>query len=157
MTTVAWDGKILASDTQASTGDVVCSHSEQKIYTPPTSGWEIYGDKVFAIGCSGDCGAEMELQELLTNGLSYSSEFLPTFNFSSIAVIGPGRAYVISKDKGDTRANISLQVEPYAIGSGSLIARTAMKCGKDAREAVQVAIDMDCYSGGSVDTFILGK
>lgn len=33
MTTVAWDGKTLASDTQASTGDVVCSLSEQKIYT----------------------------------------------------------------------------------------------------------------------------
>ncbi|HAI1453572.1 TPA: hypothetical protein HIU06_003672 [Escherichia coli] len=153
MTTIAWDGKTLASDTQASSGDVVCSYTEQKIYAPPESGWEVYGSKVVALGCSGDCGAEMELQELLKNNLTYASEFLPTFSFTALAIIGAGRAYIISKEKGETRASISLQVEPYAIGSGGLIARTAMHCGKNAREAVQVAIDLDCYSGGSVDSF----
>ncbi|EGD4854864.1 hypothetical protein DTY82_08980 [Escherichia coli] len=157
MTTIAWDGKTLASDTQASSGDVVCSYTEQKIYTPPESGWEVCGSKVVALGCSGDCGAEMELQELLKNNLTYASEFLPTFSFTALAIIGAGRAYIISKEKGETRASISLQVEPYAIGSGGLIARTAMHCGKNAREAVQVAIDLDCYSGGSVDSFPTGK
>ncbi|EGX8865194.1 hypothetical protein JHI69_003191 [Escherichia coli] len=157
MTTIAWDGKTLASDTQASSGDVVCSYTEQKIYTPPESGWEVCGSKVVALGCSGDCGAEMELQELLKNNLTYASEFLPTFSFTALAIIGAGRAYIISKEKGETRASISLQVEPYAIGSGGLIARTAMHCGKNAREAVQVAIDLDCYSGGSVDSFPAGK
>lgn len=153
MTTVAWDGKTLASDTQASSGDAVCSTSEQKIYTPPESGWEICGDKVLAFGCSGDCGAEMELQDLLAHNLTYATEFLPTFSFTALAVVGAGRTYIIAKEKGETRASISLQVEPYAIGSGGLIARTAMYCGKDARAAVQVAIDLDCYSGGRVDSF----
>ena len=153
MTTVAWDGKTLASDTQASTGDVVCSVHEQKIYTAPDSGWEVYGDKILAIGCSGDCGAEMELQDLLAHNLTYSTEFLPTFSFACIALVGPNRAYIISKEKDDTRANISLQVSPYAIGTGGLIARAAMHCGKDAREAVKVAIDLDCYTGGRVDSF----
>ncbi|ECI3925491.1 hypothetical protein AMA33_12540 [Salmonella enterica subsp. enterica serovar Brandenburg] len=157
MTTIAWDGKTLASDTQATSGDVVCSYTEQKIYTPPESGWEVCGSKVVALGCSGDCGAEMELQELLKNNLTYASEFLPTFSFTALAIICAGRAYIISKEKGETRASISPQVEPYAIGSGGLIARTAMHCGKNAREAVQVAIDLDCYSGGSVDSFPAGK
>lgn len=157
MTTIAWDGKTMASDTQASSGDVVCSYTEQKIYTPPESGWEVCGSKVVALGCSGDCGAEMELQELLKNNLTYASEFLPTFSFTALAIIGAGRAYIISKEKGETRASISRQVEPYAIGSGGLIALTAMHCGKNAREAVQVAIDLDCYSGGSVDSFPAGK
>ena len=157
MTTVAWDGKTLASDTQASTGSVVCSLSEQKIYTPPESGWEIYGSKVLAFGFSGDCGAEMELQDLLKHNLTYASEFLPILSFTALAIIGAGRAYIITKEKGETRASISLQVGPYAIGSGDLIARTAMHCGKNAREAVQVAIDLDCYSGGSVDSFTAGK
>ncbi|EOP0659484.1 hypothetical protein RIK33_000135 [Escherichia coli] len=157
MTTIAWDGKTLASDPQASSGDVVCSYTEQKIYTPPESGWEVCGSKVVALGCSGDCGAEMELQEMLKNNLTYASEFLPTFSFTALAIIGAGRAYIISKEKGETRSSISLQVEPYAIGSGGLIARTAMHCGKNAREAVQVAIDLDCYSGGSVDSFPAGK
>lgn len=153
MTTVAWDGKTLASDTQASSGDVVCSTSEQKIYTPPESGWEVCGDKVLAFGCSGDCGAEMELQDLLAHNLTYATEFLPTFSFTALVVVGAGRTYIIAKEKGETRASISLQAEPYAIGSGGLIARTAMYCGKDAREAVQVAIDLDCYSGGRIDSF----
>lgn len=153
MTTVAWDGKTLASDTQASTGDVVCSLSEQKIYTPPESGWEVCGDKVLAFGCSGDCGAEMELQDLLAHNLTYATEFLPIFSFTALVVVGAGRTYIIAKEKGETRASISLQAEPYAIGSGGLIARTAMYCGKDAREAVQVAIDLDCYSGGRIDSF----
>ncbi|WP_225761024.1 hypothetical protein [Citrobacter sp. Marseille-Q3906] len=153
MTTVAWDGKAIAADTQSSSGDVVCSLHEQKIYTAPESGWKVYGDNIIAIGCSGDCGAEMEIQDLLSGGLTYATEFLPTFQFSCIAVIGPGRAYIITKDKGDTRANISLQVTPYAIGSGGLIARVAMHCGKNAHDAVAVAINMDCYSGGRIDTF----
>lgn len=157
MTTVAWDGKTLASDTQASSGDVVCSTSEQKIYTPPESGWEVCGDKVLAFGCSGDCGAEMELQDLLAHNLTYATEFLPTFSFTALAVVGAGRTYIIAKEKGETRSSISLQVEPYAIGSGGLIARTAMYCGKDARAAVLVAIDLDCYSGGRVDSFTAGQ
>lgn len=156
MTTVAWDGSVLASDTQASTGGVVCSRNEQKIYTAPDSGWSIYGDKIVAIGCSGDCGAEMELQALLASDLTYASEFMPTFEFSALAIVGRGMAYVISKDKGETSASISLQVEPYAIGSGGLIARTAMHCGKTSCEAVKVAIEMDCHTGGKVDSFIAG-
>lgn len=153
MTTVAWDGTTLASDTQASSGDVVCSHDEQKIYTPSGDEWSVYGERIIAIGCSGDCGAEMEIQDLLKNGLTYASEFLPTFAFSCLAIVGVNRSYLITKGAGDTRANISPQVTPYAIGSGGLIARVAMHCGKDAADAVKVAIDMDCYSGGRIETF----
>lgn len=154
MTTVAWDGKRLSSDRQASSGEIICSVHEQKIYTPPDgANWQVYGESVLAIGCSGDCGAEMELADLLSNNLKYSSEFLPTFSFAAIAVVGINRAYIICKGKDETRASISLQVTAYAIGSGGLIARTAMHCGKNAEEAVRVAIEMDCFSGGGIDTF----
>ena len=34
MTTIAWDGKTLAADSQATANDLVCSLNEQKIYTP---------------------------------------------------------------------------------------------------------------------------
>lgn len=157
MTTVAWDGVTLASDTQASSGDVVCSHDEQKIYKPSDEEWTVYGEKVIAIGCSGDCGAEMEIQDLLKNGLTYATEFLPTFAFSCIAIVGSNRSYLITKGAGDTRANISPQITPYAIGSGGLIARVAMRCGLSASDAVRIAIDLDCYSGGRVDEFTACK
>jgi len=32
-----------------------------------------------------------------------------------------------------------------------------MHCGKNAREAVQIAIDLDCYSGGRVDSFAIDQ
>lgn len=154
MTTIAWDGVTLAADSQASTGDVVCSLKEKKIFQPNTPGqWSVEGEPVMLLGCAGDCGAELELQNLMTAGLSYSSLFLPTFCFSALAIVGKDRVYIISKDKGEDRALISLQLDPYAIGSGGLIAKTAMKCGHDAPAAVKVAIEMDVYSGGVVSQF----
>jgi len=151
MTTIAWDGKTLASDSQSTSGDAICSLKENKIFQPADGEvWSIDGERVFAIGCGGDCGAEIELQKLMLSGLSYESQFLPTFSFSAIAVIGKDRAFIISKEKGEDRASISLQLDPYAVGSGGMIARTVMHCGQNAKEAVKVAIEMDVYSGGTI-------
>lgn len=154
MTTIAWDGKTLAADSQATLSDLVCSLHEQKIYTPGDGvTWTVADTPVVAIGCAGDCGAEFELQDKLAEGLAYATEFPPASNFCVIAVIGRGRVYVIGKNKEDARASISLQCEPYAIGSGGVVALTAMKCGKSAVEAVDVAIDLDIYSGGGVQAY----
>ncbi|MGL9737448.1 hypothetical protein [Serratia sp. (in: enterobacteria)] len=154
MTTIAWDGKTLAADSQATAQDLVCSLHEQKIYTPGDGiTWTVAGTPVIAIGCAGDCGAEFELQDKLTEGLTYATEFSAAFCFYAIAVIGQGRAYLIGKDNDATRATISLQVDPHALGSGSAVARAAMKCGKNAVEAVGVAIELDVYSGGNVQAY----
>lgn len=151
MTTIAWDGKTLASDSQSTSGDVICSLKEKKIFQPADSEiWSVDGEHVIAMGCGGDCGAEIELQKIMLSGLSYESQFLPTFSFSTIAAISKDRAFIISKDKGEDRASISLQLDPYAVGSGAMIARTAMYCGLSAVEAVRVAIEMDVYSGGDI-------
>lgn len=157
MTTIAWDGSTLAADSQSQSGDVICSLSEAKIFKPkPGEEWTIYGEKVLALGTSGDCGAEMEVMDLLRDGLSYKSQFLPTFSFTALLIISAGRAYIASKDKGETSALISLQLDPYAIGSGGLIARTAMHLGRRAIEAVQTAIELDLCSGGRVDSITFG-
>jgi hypothetical protein len=39
----------------------------------------------------------------------------------------------------------------FAAGCGSEIARTAMHLGRDARQAVLVANELNCYCGGGVD------
>lgn len=44
---------------------------------------------------------------------------------------------------------------PWAGGSGQQIAMTAMKCGKTAKEAVQLACKLDIYTGGRVRTVTL--
>jgi hypothetical protein len=43
-------------------------------------------------------------------------------------------------------------IEPCAIGSCAVIAMTAMKLGRSAIDAVLTAIEMDVYSGGSVQS-----
>lgn len=159
MTTIAWDGRTLAADSQSQSGDVICSVREPKLFKPkPGEEWTIYGEKVVAIGTSGDCGAEMEIMDVLRDGgLSYKSQFLPTFQFTALLIISAGRAYIASKDKGETAALISLQLDPYAIGSGGLIARTAMHLRHNAIEAVQTAIELDLCSGGRVDSITFGE
>ncbi|WP_208950141.1 hypothetical protein [Rahnella sp. ChDrAdgB13] len=154
MTTIAWDGYVLAADTQATAGGIICSLKERKIFCPSISEkWHIGGDNVVALGCSGECGAEYELIGHLDTGLSYSSEFVPTVEFSALAIVARGKAYLIIKNAGDKTASISLLRDPYALGSGSTIAQTAMHCGESAFDAVRIAIEMDVYSGGKIDSF----
>lgn len=154
MTTVAWDGRTLASDSQASAGDAVCTLREQKLFYPrDNEEWAVNGERILAIGYSGDCGTEFEVQDTMRSGLTYASTFIPESEFSALAVAGTGRAWIISKGTDKTHASISLQLDPYAIGSGGMIARAAMRCGKHAIDAVQVAIEMDVFSGGKVQSF----
>jgi len=44
---------------------------------------------------------------------------------------------------------------PYTAGSGAAYAMAALRLGKTAREAVALAIDLDCFSGGVIDELVL--
>lgn len=46
---------------------------------------------------------------------------------------------------------------PYALGSGSEYAMGAMYAGKNAKEAVDIACELDIYSGGDVHSVMLSK
>lgn len=158
MTTIAWDGSTLASDSQSTAGDAICSLREQKIFLPPEGEeWMVNGERVIAVGFSGDCGVEYEALNLMRDNLHYATSLLPDSSFGALAVVGRDHAYLISKDSGKVNASISLQVDPYAMGSGGMIARAAMRCGKSAIEAVHVAIEMDVYSGGTVNHFTIAQ
>lgn len=41
---------------------------------------------------------------------------------------------------------------PWAGGTGETIAMTAMRCGKTAQEAVELACEMDIYTSGPLQT-----
>lgn len=155
MTTIAWDGRTLAADSQSNLNGAVCSLREQKIFKPcHGEEWKVYGETVLAIGVSGDCGSERELIDALSGeGLSYKTQFQPSFDFSALLISLSGVVYVVGKDEEKTVAMISPQFGSYAIGSGAMIARTAMHIGLKAVEAVRVAIEMDLYTGGDISTF----
>ncbi|HHR6050820.1 TPA: hypothetical protein ACS7Z1_000059 [Providencia alcalifaciens] len=152
MTTIAWDGKTLASDSQSQVGNMIVSKNEQKIF-PATSEWSINGYPVKAIAIAGDSAATYEIINHLQKGLLFDSEFSQITDFNLIAVIRADFAFVVSKNKDDTRAYICDVFEEFAIGSGDAYAMAAMKSGKTAKEAVEVAISLDVYSGGIVQGF----
>lgn len=150
MTTIAFDGKTLAADTQSNMGSIVVSNREQKIFSQ--DGWTVNGRKVLAAGTAGDCGIEEELFNVMTVGLDFMSDFSPQIEFHALLVVGEDESYFVMKDREATRAMIMLQRGKFAIGSGDVVAITAMHLGKTAEEAVQVAIELDTRTGGVVET-----
>lgn len=154
MTTIAFDGKTLASDSQATSGGMVVSTREQKLFIG--GDWLINGQKVLAFGLAGDCGVEHELFNVLSCDLDFMSEFSAHISFSALAVTGNDESYFLWKDKDSTRVVISRNYGHAAIGSGSTIAITAMHLGKTAAEAVKVATELDTLSGGSVNKVYFG-
>lgn len=153
MTTIAFDGNTLASDSQSSAGNLVISMREKKIFTG--DGWSVNGKPVIAVACAGDCGIEEELFNVMTVGLDFMTDFSPHIDFTALLVTGKDESYVIWKEKDSTRAPIMFQRGPIAIGSGDVIATTAMHLGKTAVEAVQVAIELDKSTGGTVDSVVI--
>ncbi|CNI75380.1 hypothetical protein [Yersinia pekkanenii] len=154
MTTIAWDGRTLATDGQSTLNGLVCSLTEQKIYTPAEhEKWKVNGDEVLAIAISGDCGAEYELRDKLAKGVTYETEFSSDSRFSAIAIRGPFQAYGISSQENSTQISFYPLTEHCAVGTGATVASTAMKLGKTAIEAIDVAIEMDVYSGGNVQAY----
>lgn len=155
MTTIAWDGKTLASDSQSQVGSMITSLNNQKIHQPQHGKWVINNSEIKAIGITGDTSCVDEVISKLHDGITYESEFASIVDFCLIAVTNKGAAYGLSKDKGDILPSIFRVGDMFAIGSGDVYAMAAMKSGKTAKEAVEVAISLDVYSGGEIQEFSL--
>lgn len=137
MTTIAWDGEVLAGDTQMTDGDGFVAHNASKVVKVNNH----------LIGMCGD--------------LSYLNHFLAwLFADASLKMEdsnqnNPFRAIVITPQK-EIRAYAAngfytvVSDSCFCIGSGSTIANAAMLCGKNAFEAVRVAAMLDIYTGGNV-------
>lgn len=145
MTTIAFDGKTLAADTQAS-GDHV---------------WETQ-DKIRVIKnpITGDPKNPPQYEIKLCAGAGYLEDAIAFFNWIESGGDKP------KLDEGFTGIKIENGVctqyhdslvgfekkPPLAFGSGSQFAIAAMYCGKTAEEAVELAIKLDANTGGDVVT-----
>ncbi len=154
MTTIAWDGKILASDSLATSAGMVVSTSEKKIFRPGDDAWSINKTPVVAFASSGDCGAEFEIADRLKEGITYGTQFSGAIDFTCIFITRESDCFLAFKDAGSEIAKISAQDGPYAIGSGGVMAMTAMHLGRNAIEAVEAAICLDVCTGGNIDYFM---
>jgi 20S proteasome alpha/beta subunit len=139
MTTIAWDGKTLAADKRAvnngySGGTVTKIHHW-------TGGLCAF---------SGDLDVGMQMVQWLRDGANPAK--YPAQQEKNACVF-----LVIMRDGRTCRYESTpvalwFENEQQAMGSGRDYALAAMHLGKTAREAVEVAIALDCGSGNGIDT-----
>ena len=141
MTVIAWDGKTLAADKMA----VVGTHkggTTTKIFR-----WE--GG---LCGLAGGMAQGLAVIDWLQNGADKDSFPKDPEHESSILVITNCRKVLYYED-----SPIALPFENtfHAIGSGRDYALAALYLGKSAKEAVEIACQLDAYCGNGVDTLEL--
>jgi ATP-dependent protease HslVU (ClpYQ) peptidase subunit len=133
MSTIAFDGTIIATDSQVTDGAFVFG-SMQKLYY-------LKGGAIVAL-----CGS-LSLYSAVVDWLDggVKPEIKEGDNLNGIIVHPDGTFFEIS-----SQLRIFETCIPWAGGSGQNIALAAMRCGKNAAEAVALACEMDIYSGGPV-------
>ena len=150
MTTIAWDGTILAADSRATAGSTIIGDSETKIIVNENNAdWTICGVKVIAFASAGSGSTPEELQNYLIDGITRNTEMREGLGFTSI-IICFGHGFEIYKSEGVKTIEIQPLRSKRAIGSGGDFALAAMLSGKDACDAVSIAKQCDVYTGGPV-------
>lgn len=135
MTTIAVKDGIMASDSQASRGDLIDQIDVRKIH-------EYEGGLIGIAGNYHD-------GQILVAYLKGAIEQLPNdLECEGLILSKRGKPRSILVSNG-----VAIEHEVpnmYAIGSGACAARAAMMAGASAGEAVKIAIKLDAFSGGKV-------
>lgn len=140
MTTIAWDGKTLACDRQLT--------QDGKRFTT-TKAWRLKDGRLFA--SAGAVEDNIAVRDWL-NGDTDKPSFKDGESFNGV-LISEGHLYI---------CNTKLKWSPihdvvFATGSGGDYATAALRLGKSARESVEVAAEMDLWTGMGVDELMIEK
>ena len=146
MTTLAFDGKTLASDSQVSCGGMITSTSEQKIY----------------ILKDGRCFAGCGTVKFVTIVLKWLNDGQPDPAPTWDEKDGDFEGLIVNADGTNPceiySGGVFSPVEvPWVGGSGCRFALAAMRLGYTARQAVECAKGLDAYTGGPVQTIRMRK
>lgn len=148
MTTVAWDGKVLAADRLFISGEI--KHYGAKV-------WRLKDGALFAGAGQGDVVISVR-QWLEEHGAEsvITGKNAPRCgtdcNVSTLTVLPGGRLY----HSHDRCVGVPVTLPFFAIGAGREFAFMAMHLGKSAVQAVLLAQELSPSSGGGVDWFELG-
>jgi hypothetical protein len=137
VTTIAWDGKTLAADSMSVAG----------------MGLKRVVPKIFRLANGWLFGGSGEYQEVLLvrDWLNGGEKPGKLDDFGGLLVKGPKEVFRIESKC------VLMPIEDafHACGSGRDFALAAMHLGRSAREAVEVALVFDAYSGGTVEELTL--
>ncbi|HAV1601616.1 TPA: hypothetical protein JG832_002507 [Enterobacter hormaechei subsp. xiangfangensis] len=154
MTAIAWDGETLAADGLLTFGSSVGGTRTQKIYRSSdflVEQWTMLGETVLAFGFSGDIGAHLPLISALNDVLTYETPFPRHMLLNAILITEGGDCWMYQKQRDNEFGTLYLVDMPYfSIGSGGDAATAAMIAGRNALDAVAIAMDCDVYTGGEL-------
>lgn len=161
MTTIVWDGKTLASDSQCTNGNLIALSDFKKIYTPDPEKeyWEANGKRIVAFALAGDAKAVDYIKHELHQGITFRTqvEVEDDLRFMAILITEDHLAYDwtvdTNKEKRNTWSELIPHSGPIAKGSGGRFALAIVSIGKDAKTAVKATTKLDVYSGGSIQEF----
>jgi hypothetical protein len=147
MTTIGYDGRVLCADTAHWQNDTLAWNGD-KIHTVTDRA----GNIVVAYATAGDYAfaliTEQKILDLL-DGKPVEPLLMPDNRELSILVIDmrdkDPYPYIITDDMILMPAGV-----PIALGSGGEIALAAMRCGKKALDAVELACATNAYTRGPI-------
>lgn len=141
MTTIAFDGKSLCSDSLLSVGEMRLG-AVQKVFRK-----KVEGRVVLYAGAGNHANWYAAMNWLVQRDGDCPVFDLDSENdFTLIEVTGPYTAFYYGPSMRFTPAPL-----PFVVaGSGEAYALAALTLGKTAREAVALAIKLDCASGGEI-------
>lgn len=148
MTTIAFDGKVLAADRAVTWGDQIGEHTSPKI---------ILFDDMIAVG-SGDAGAWRSLacwhmdNPVGPAGWRHPPPIWGDGGYGIYILGRNGEVYYIDK-----YGTVLRERAPLTTGSGCEIAIGAIHAGATAVEAVRIACRLDKNSRGPIDYVIVGS
>lgn len=141
MTTVAWDGETLAADRRVTVNGVV-NTEWTKVHKR---------DDGAAIGVSGEMCTATAFIRWFMDGEQGDKPTLKAKSaddlFASAIIVRPNGVV----EAHDADGWHVIESKRYAIGSGGNLAQMAMRCGKKAVRAVELASEFDIYTGSKVD------
>lgn len=139
MTTIACDGMTVAADGRITSSGEVAHCSAQKMW--------VYSDCII-------CGTgTMSIIPVAAKWVRYGADpnEAPPAMEHGWTVWRVSKSGILEYSNTDPYP-ISYDF-PHAMGTGSAYARTAMRLGKTAKEAVEIAAEFDIYTGGAITAY----
>ncbi len=143
MTTIAFDGRILAADSQATAGNIKTFDAVKVRIVEIAQEGSHKGEKHY-VACCGDMASARAFCDWYRDQAGSVYPKLEE-DFHALAIAPHGIAEYWDRLPYGVAAHA-----PVAIGSGKQIALGAMAAGKNAIEAVEIAKQHDCFTGGEV-------
>ena len=154
MTTIAWDGKTIAHDSQSTAGNLVMANQVKSFIVNASDALFIRGELAKLIVCSGTAGDERWGAHFMRNSSVDDILELPEeLTFNLWVFTERGNCYAIHKYQGNKHPSVYVIIPPFASGSGTDIAMTAMYLGQSASDAIITASVLDAYTDSNVKCY----